>query len=114
MTPVPETRLVPPFPPYDATTRRAKARAMLARPLGWKELGLGVLAILAALGWTITSPGRRLDKLDTRMARTESRVDTLFDQQRFTNYLLCVQIRRTDPLAVPPDCAPIIESRKGR
>lgn len=108
-----DTRMPTPFPSYDPSSqrRRDRARAFFSKPVGWKHVGMFIIACLAALGWTINTPGKRLDALDARVLRTEKRIDTLAEQQRFTNYMLCVNARRTDPASVPPDCAPVIEAR---
>ena len=80
-------------------------------------LGL-IIAGAAAFGFGSTTPsrtleamGRRLDGHDAQISRLEHRVDTLSARQGFTNYLLCVQMRMTNPAMLPPDCAPIIEGR---
>lgn len=109
-----ETRLAAPFPPYGPPSRRDRALTILSRPLTLKDLVLGLVGILVALGWTVTTPGKRIDKLEARVTHVEKTVDTLSEQQRFTNYMLCVNARRTDPASVPPDCAPVIEARKGK
>lgn len=77
-----------------------------------RDFVIAVLAILAALGWSINTPGKRIDALDVRVTRTERRTDTLAEAQRFTNYMLCVNARRNDPASAPPDCVPIIEARR--
>lgn len=75
---------------------------------------VGLAAMIAAFGWTINSPGKQIRALDTRVTQAEHRIDTLAEQQRFTNYMLCVNARRTDPASAPPDCTPIIDARNHR
>lgn len=109
-----DTRPAPPFPPYTPLSRRRdRARAWISRTTPHDVL-LAILAILAGLGVSILTPGMRLTKLELRAERVDRRIDTLAEQQRFTNYMLCVNARRTDPASAPPDCSPIIESRRPR
>lgn len=100
---------------HGALHRALTASEMIMALVGLMGLGAGALA---AIGWRSTSPasalaaiGNRVDTNSGRITHLERRVDTLETQQSFTNYLLCVQLRRTDPAAVPPDCAPIFQSR---
>lgn len=74
----------------------------LTRDVSFKDVVLFVIAALMALGFT--NPMRRIAALETKVSGLE-------ENQRFTNYLLCVQFRRNDPAAIPPDCAPVFEAR---
>lgn len=94
-------------------SRRDRTRAWLAG-VSAKDILVGLLAILAALGFTVNTPGKKLDALDVRVTHSERRIDTLAEAQRFTNYMLCVNARRTDPASAPTDCTPIIEARRGK
>lgn len=66
-------------------------------------------AIIAALGFSLNSPSKRIDALDIRLTRVELRADSAAEAQRFANYMLCVLIRKTDPASVPPGCPPTTE-----
>lgn len=68
-----------------------------------------VAAIIAALGFSLNSPSKRIDALDVRLSRVEQRADSAAEAQRFANYMLCVLIRKTDPASVPPGCPPTTE-----
>lgn len=67
-----------------------------------------IAAIIAALGFSMNSPGRRIDALDVRVTRVELRADSSAENQRFANYMLCVLIRKSDPASVPPGCPPTV------
>ncbi len=67
-------------------------------------------ALLSALGWRYYSPAL----IESRVTAVEHRVDTLSSDLKFTNYLQCVQLRKTDPMSLPPGCAPIIERGTGK
>lgn len=100
----------PPFPPYTGQSpqplrRRPRWPEWLTRDVKPKDAVLFILAALAALGFT--NPIRRITALETRVSGLE-------EAQRFTNYMLCVNARRTDPASAPPDCAPLIEARTPR
>lgn len=75
----------------------------LTRDVSPKDVVLFIIAALMALGFS--NPIRRIAALETRVGGLE-------ESQRFTNYLLCTQLRRTDPAATPSDCVPVFESRK--
>lgn len=116
------------FGRYDRRTQDAPRPATLATAVSLSK-GLvaivGALTILTAaagaLGFHTSSPGKSLDAVSVRVdsnvariTRMERRVDTLATQQTFTNYLLCVQMRTTNPALLPPDCAPIFQARGSR
>lgn len=90
--------------------RRSRTRELFARTMTLRDVLLAILATIAALGWTITSPGRRIAMVETRVTAAEKDIGTLSEAQRFTNYMLCMNARRTDPASAPPGCDPIIES----
>jgi hypothetical protein len=72
--------------------------------------GLALLgALLSALGWRYYSPERAIAALEARISHNTVRIDSLANGLAFTNYLQCVQLRKTDPSSLPPNCAPIIE-----
>lgn len=121
---MPHTRTPSPFAAYDASRRRDRIRALFAR-ITAKDILLAILAILAGLGFSITTPGKRIDGLSlvttarfdttTRALRdVERRAASLEEHQRFNDYLLCVIVRKVDPTATAPDCAPIIERNSRR
>ena len=75
-------------------------------------------ALLTALGWRYYSPAheeqeRKLadSTLNVRVNENSKRIDALSARLEFTNYLQCVQLRKTDPVSLPSDCAPIILQR---
>lgn len=109
-------RLLDNPPPYtpESDRRRRRMPDWLTKDIKPRDVGLGILAILVALGWTFTSPNRRIAAVEARVTANEKAISTLAEQQRFTNYMLCVNARRTDPASAPPDCAPIIEARKAK
>lgn len=86
-------------------SRAVRVPAWMTRDISLRDVILFVIAALAALG--LSNPIKRIGAL-------EQRVDGIEEQQRFTNYLLCVQIRRTDPSLAPKDCTPIIDERRAR
>lgn len=104
---MPQKHMPPPvFPPFTPdTSRRRRIPEWLTRDLGLKDVILLALAILGAYGFV--NPLRRISVL-------EEKVSGLEENSRFTNYLLCVQIRRNDPAGVPPGCAPVFEERKDK
>jgi len=53
----------------------------------------------------------RVQKLEDGARETIDRIRALETASHFQSYLVCVQLRRTDPAALPPDCTPIIQSR---
>lgn len=66
--------------------------------------------VLSVIGWRAYSPQQLAGQISAEaIARValERRVDSLANQQQFTNYMLCVLVRRTDPLAVPATCSPV-------
>lgn len=98
----------PPFPPPPYTApqplrRRLRLLAWLGRDLKPTDIIIAILALLGAFGFV--NPIRRISALETRVSGLE-------ESQRFTNYLLCVQIRRNDPAGVPPGCAPVLDSKE--
>jgi hypothetical protein len=105
-------------PPYNPSSqrprRRDRALALLTQDLKPRDVILAMAAIVVALGWTFNSPGKRLAAVEARITKNEKSIDALTEQLRFTNYLQCVQLRRSDPAAVPPGCAPVIESGSPR
>ncbi len=96
----------PPFPAYTGQApqplRKRRVPEWMTRDLSLKDLVLLALAILGAYGFV--NPLRRISVLEVKVSGLE-------ESQRFTNYLLCVQIRRTDPAAVPPGCDPILAAK---
>jgi hypothetical protein len=100
----------------------------LSRKLTVKDLMTGLVAIAAvigALGWSFSSPQKqismlsvataaRFDSTNHRVGANEHRLETLEEQQRFSNYMLCVLVRRSDPAAVPPDCPAAAPIPRGR
>lgn len=75
-------------------------------------------ALLTALGWRYYSPAheeleRKLadSTQNVRIMENSKRIDDLSARLQFTNYLQCVQLRKTDPVSLPSDCAPIILQR---
>lgn len=70
-----------------------------------------ILALAILGGMVLTVVDRLRVNLEPRVIALEHRVDSLAGDLKFTNYMLCVQQRRTDPAAVPPDCAPIFQAR---
>lgn len=94
--------------------RRSRARAFLTKDLSAKDVILFLFAAIIALGWRFSSPSSRIAALEVRVLAAEKEISALAEGQRFTNYMLCVNARRTDPASAPPDCAPIIEERKAK
>lgn len=100
---------------------RRRLTAFFTKDVTIKDIVFAVAGLVAALGFSINSPNKRIDALvvnlagaTTRIDHAERRIDTLAEAQRFTNYMLCVNARRTDPASAPPDCVPIIEARSHR
>lgn len=104
---------------------RAIAVAIQRVQRGWKKWAAfcaAVAAVVSAtvglmtwLGWTNLSPDDRFRQHDTMMRSTigsvqsevdslKSRVGNIEEAVDLMSYLLCVQIRRTDPAALPPKC----------
>lgn len=71
-------------------------------------------ALIAVLGWHIQSPADSIRDIELRLARAEKRIDTVFTAIHLTNYMQCVAFRTDHPELLPPECPPIIESRKSR
>ena len=109
--------------PIPAQDRREEKRRITDRD--WPKL-LGAVAILCAaagllagtLGLRVWGPPQDVAALSTRVKsledgaqQTTARLGRLEDASRFQSYLVCVQLRRSDPTALPPDCTPIIQSR---
>jgi hypothetical protein len=93
----------------DALARSRLARSRVSiRDLVYLAAIIG--AILVALGWRWDTPGQSIRALEGRVTVTEKRIDTLSSQQRFTNYLLCTQFRRTDAASTPPACTRVFDS----
>ncbi len=112
---------------------RAIAMALQKIQKGWKRwftvigaIGTVItstIAVMIWLGWTNSSPNQRFAQHDSTMranigevrgefmtlkntdvAQLKSRVSNLEEAMDLVSYLLCVQIRRTDPASVPPKC----------
>lgn len=81
-------------------------RIQPAQLLAFSAMLAGALSLV---GWRRFDAASRYEELSTRITRAEARVDSLSNRLRFTNYLQCVQLRKTDPASLPDDCAPIIE-----
>jgi len=91
----------------------------------WAEvigLALSVLAIVgflsSALGLRLWGASQDVAALTTRVVKLEDggrevneRIRSLENASQFQSYLVCVQLRRADPNALPPGCTPIIQSR---
>ena len=73
-----------------------------------------VASLVAVLGWRIQSPASAIAALEGRVTRTEARIDTLYEELRFTNYIQCVAMRTDHPELLPPECAPIERAWKTR
>jgi hypothetical protein len=78
-----------------------------------RDVIIALVAIGAALGFTVSSPAKVVVELKAadvaigaRVTTNEKAIATLGEQQRFNSYLLCMLIRRSDPTATPPDCEP--------
>lgn len=100
-----------------APAQTKRVGEVLGRDIHLRDIGtilVAIAALIGALGFVITSPGKRFDDYNTRLTRVELRADSAAEQQRFANYMLCVLIRRSDPAAVPPGCAPITDPRLSR
>lgn len=115
--------------PYNPQSDRASDLASDRVPVWWRRpISFGeITAALALLGTLLTSMGwhylpasRAVDieslaraTADTALRRdverNTHRLDSLANRLEFTNYLQCVQLRKTDPASLPRDCAPIIE-----
>ena len=97
------TNDLPTTRPYD---RRAVDRGVLFRRLKPSEILSAVtlvVALVTALGWRFTS----IAEVEARVSTLERQVDSVTAGVRFTNYLLCVQLRRPDPAMLPAGCAPV-------
>lgn len=71
-----------------------------------------ILAAMAVIGSVLGAVGYRqysYADLDARINLNARRIDSLSDRLKFTNYMQCVQLRKTDPMSLPPDCTPIME-----
>lgn len=75
----------------------------------------GTVGVMVWLGWTSASPDERFRKHDQTMragmaavtgdvATLKARVSNVEEAVDLMSYLLCVQIRRSDPAALPPKC----------
>lgn len=53
-----------------------------------------LVGVIGYLGYHISTP------LEARVTKLEERED-------LDSYILCMMARRTDPISLPPDCAPI-------
>jgi hypothetical protein len=112
----------------DPDRRSRRPWSTLSRAVTIRELAFAAAAVLAtvlgALGFSVGTPRKavttlnsridtdssRVTFLETRVNNVSARVDTLYQKADFTNYLLCVQIRRTDPASTPPGCDPLIQT----
>jgi hypothetical protein len=90
---------------YSQTSDRSRLLRFLVPKDALTVLAI-LAALIAALGFSLNSPSKRIDALDVRLSRVEQRFDTIAEQQRFTNYMLCVMTRKNDPASVPPGCPP--------
>lgn len=93
----------------------------LRSDLKLRDVLVAIAAVILALGFTFTTPRSQIRQLraadsalDRRVTANEKEIAGLREQQRFTNYMLCVNARRTDPASAPPDCIPLIDARKPR
>lgn len=70
----------------------------------WKAPTSRIETIVAVIGAIIGVAGFLGLRIATPL---ESRVTKLEQRQDLDSYILCMMVRRTDPLSLPPDCAPI-------
>jgi hypothetical protein len=56
---------------------------------------------------------RRLSRLEEGADQRTERIRRLEESDELKMYMLCVVIRRIDPLATPPECGPVIQSAEG-
>lgn len=96
----------------DATMHIAKGVVIVS------GAGAILVSAAAALGFRSDSPKETLERMNhrvdsnvVRITSLERRLGDLENKQNFTNYLLCVQMRTTNPVMLPSDCAPIIQAR---
>lgn len=97
-----------------ASAQTGRIGEVLGRDVHLRDIGtilVAIAALIGALGFVVTSPGKQIEAINVRVTRVELRADSAAEQQRFANYMLCVLIRRSDPAAVPPGCAPITGPR---
>lgn len=67
-------------------------------------MGGAVIGAVNWLGGRYQSPYEVRQETAARIASIEDRVGNVEEAMDLMSYLLCVQIRRTDPAAVPPKC----------
>jgi hypothetical protein len=70
-----------------------------------------ILALATLIAGTLVLLGYRRVDLEPRVSLLESRVDRLERGLELLMYMQCVQLRRTDPAALPPGCEPVIQAR---
>jgi hypothetical protein len=98
-------------PSYDASTDRRDddrqpdaIKGLWFRRLKPTEVAASLallFALLGAVGWRFYS-----------VADLAERVSKIEAQQKLDSYVLCVIARSVAPESTPPDCAPIIQSRR--
>lgn len=81
------------------------------------------LSATIGLRWGPREDVRQLsNRVDTNTARIRviqdviatygNQLRDLQEGQRFQQYLMCIQLRRTDPAALPPECTPITRRQR--
>lgn len=125
--------------PYTAPVRRSRFVRLLSpvSPMkAWAALITATATAIVAISSVATAaagPGERardsvLNSLAARADALEAavpvvrhlaqanagRIDTLYENQRFQSYMLCVLMRRGDQSMLPPGCQPILSRWEGR